>query len=39
VVCAVLCYRYLDAREAGRLEDGIDPPWLANEPYRANVEA
>lgn len=28
VVCAVLCYRYLDAREEGRLDDGIDPGYL-----------
>lgn len=39
VVCAVLCYRYLDAREQGRLDDGIDPAWLANETKSANVEA
>jgi arabinofuranan 3-O-arabinosyltransferase len=35
----VLCYRYLDAREAGRLDDGIDPAWLADKTNRANVEA
>jgi arabinofuranan 3-O-arabinosyltransferase len=39
VVCAVLCYRYLDAREAGRLDDGIDPAWLTAEPKRINVDA
>lgn len=39
VVCAVLCYRYLDAREQGRLDDGIDPAWLASERDRATVEA
>jgi arabinofuranan 3-O-arabinosyltransferase len=29
VVFSVLLFRYLDAREDGRLADGIDPPWLA----------
>jgi arabinofuranan 3-O-arabinosyltransferase len=28
VVFAVLYFRYLDAKEDGRLDEGIDPPWL-----------
>jgi arabinofuranan 3-O-arabinosyltransferase len=28
VVFCVLLFRYLDAREDGRLADGIDPPWM-----------
>jgi arabinofuranan 3-O-arabinosyltransferase len=28
VVFAVLCFRYLDAKADGRLDQGIDPPWL-----------
>jgi arabinofuranan 3-O-arabinosyltransferase len=28
VVFAVLCFRYLDAKDDGRLDQGIDPPWL-----------
>ncbi len=28
VVFCVLYYRYLDAKAAGRLDDGIDPPWM-----------
>jgi arabinofuranan 3-O-arabinosyltransferase len=27
VVFAVLLFRYLDAKEDGRLDEGIDPPW------------
>ncbi|PRC41647.1 hypothetical protein C6A85_000000114565 [Mycobacterium sp. ITM-2017-0098] len=27
VVFSVLVYRYLDAKEDGRLDEGIDPPW------------
>ncbi len=27
VVFSVLLYRYLDAKEDGRLDEGIDPPW------------
>ena len=30
VVFAVLYYRYLDAKQEGRLENGIDPPWMIN---------
>lgn len=29
VVFAVLYFRYLDAKADGRLDRGIDPPWLA----------
>lgn len=36
VVFCVLYYRYLDAKAAGRLADGIDPPWMAEEA-RARV--
>jgi len=39
VITTVLCYRYLDAKEQGRLDDGIDPAWLAAKPAKANVEA
>jgi arabinofuranan 3-O-arabinosyltransferase len=28
VVFCVLLFRYLDAREDGRLSDGLDPPWM-----------
>jgi arabinofuranan 3-O-arabinosyltransferase len=28
VVFAVLYFRYLDAKDDGRLDEGIDPPWL-----------
>ena len=28
VVFAVLLFRYLDAKDDGRLADGIDPPWM-----------
>jgi arabinofuranan 3-O-arabinosyltransferase len=30
VVFCVLYFRYLDAKSEGRLEDGIDPPWLTD---------
>lgn len=29
VVFCVLYYRYLDAKAAGRLDKGIDPPWMS----------
>ena len=29
VVFCVLYFRYLDAKQDGRLADGIDPPWMA----------
>lgn len=32
VIFAVLYFRYLDAKSQGRLEDGIDPPWMARKP-------
>ena len=28
VVFCVLYFRYLDAKAEGRLDDGIDPPWM-----------
>lgn len=28
VVVSVLVFRYLDAKNDGRLDDGIDPPWM-----------
>nr|MCH9730090.1 hypothetical protein [Actinomycetes bacterium] len=28
VVFAVLFFRYLEAKDDGRLDDGIDPPWV-----------
>jgi arabinofuranan 3-O-arabinosyltransferase len=28
VVFAVVYFRYLEAKADGRLDDGIDPPWL-----------
>jgi arabinofuranan 3-O-arabinosyltransferase len=31
VVFCVLYFRYLDAKADGRLEHGIDPPWMAEE--------
>ena len=39
VVFAVLYYRYLDAKEDGRLENGIDPPWMTPQELRASVKA
>jgi arabinofuranan 3-O-arabinosyltransferase len=35
VVFCVLYFRYLDAKADGRLDDGIDPPWLR--PSKADV--
>ena len=32
VVFCVLYFRYLDAKAEGRLDDGIDPPWMAEKP-------
>ncbi|QRY54941.1 arabinofuranan 3-O-arabinosyltransferase [Mycolicibacterium septicum] len=29
VVFCVLLFRYLDAKQDGRLDEGIDPPWLS----------
>jgi arabinofuranan 3-O-arabinosyltransferase len=28
VVFCVLYFRYLDAKSDGRLDEGIDPPWM-----------
>jgi arabinofuranan 3-O-arabinosyltransferase len=42
VVFCVLYFRYLDARDDGRLNQGIDPPWMTappRKPDRASVEA
>jgi arabinofuranan 3-O-arabinosyltransferase len=39
VVFTVLYFRYLDAKDENRLNDGIDPAWLTREQPRANVEA
>jgi arabinofuranan 3-O-arabinosyltransferase len=38
VVFSVLYFRYLDAKADGRLDDGIDPPWLTPTRERASVE-
>jgi arabinofuranan 3-O-arabinosyltransferase len=37
VVFCVLYFRYLEAKDDGRLDDGIDPPWIKepNEPVPA----
>jgi len=37
VVFCVLYFRYLDARADGRLEEGIDPPWMDAKEPRASV--
>jgi arabinofuranan 3-O-arabinosyltransferase len=39
VVFCVLYFRYLDAKADGRLEDGIDPPWMTPGKQRASVDA
>ncbi len=39
VVFCVLYFRYLDAKQADRLDDGIDPPWMTGERQRASVDA
>jgi arabinofuranan 3-O-arabinosyltransferase len=39
VVFAVLYFRYLDAKEEGRLQSGIDPQWMTAERPRASVNA
>jgi arabinofuranan 3-O-arabinosyltransferase len=39
VVFCVLYFRYLDAKEDGRLDDGIDPVWMTPKSGRATVEA
>jgi arabinofuranan 3-O-arabinosyltransferase len=38
VVFCVLYFRYLDAKADGRLDDGIDPPWMTDDPARATVK-
>ena len=39
VVFVVLYFRYLDAKADGRLDDGIDPPWVTPQVPRASVDA
>lgn len=39
VVFCVLYYRYLDAKADGRLDEGIDPPWMTAPKIRASVGA
>jgi arabinofuranan 3-O-arabinosyltransferase len=39
VVFVVLYFRYLDAKADGRLEGGIDPPWMTPLEPRASVDA
>jgi arabinofuranan 3-O-arabinosyltransferase len=39
VVFVVLYFRYLDAKADGRLEGGIDPPWMTPQEPRASVDA
>jgi len=39
VVFCVLYFRYLDAKEDGRLDDGIDPAWMTPNAGRATVSA
>ena len=39
VVFCVLYFRYLDAKQEGRLDDGIDPTWMTPKSGRASVEA
>ncbi len=38
VVFCVLYFRYLDAKADGRLERGIDPPWMTDAAPRASVK-
>jgi arabinofuranan 3-O-arabinosyltransferase len=38
VVFCVLLFRFLDAKAGGRLDGGIDQPWM-KEPERASVDA
>lgn len=37
VVFSVLYFRYSDAKAEGRLDDGIDPPWMTADRPRASV--
>ena len=39
VVFCVLYFRYLDAKEDRRLDDGIDPEWMTPKSGRATVDA
>ncbi len=38
VVFCVLYFRYLAAKQDGRLDEGIDPPWMTKEKQRASVD-
>lgn len=38
VVFSVLLFRYLDAKEDGRLDEGIDPPWLTQPRAATSAE-
>ncbi len=38
VVFCVLYFRYRDAKADGRLDEGIDPPWMSDTKPRASVE-
>ncbi|OFJ55322.1 arabinofuranan 3-O-arabinosyltransferase [Mycolicibacterium grossiae] len=38
VVFCVLYFRYLDAKADGRLDRGIDPPWMTDAAPRASVK-
>ena len=39
VVFCVLYFRYLDAKADGRLDDGIDPPWMKDVAAREPAPA
>jgi arabinofuranan 3-O-arabinosyltransferase len=39
VVFCVLYFRYLDAKADGRLDDGIDPPWMTDAATREPAPA
>lgn len=39
VVFVVLYFRYRDAESEGRLDDGVDPPWMTADHSRASVGA
>jgi arabinofuranan 3-O-arabinosyltransferase len=39
VVFCVLYFRYLDAKQEGRLDSGIDPSWMTSGKGRASVDA
>jgi arabinofuranan 3-O-arabinosyltransferase len=39
VAFTVLYFRYLDAKDDNRLDEGIDPAWLTARRERASVNA